>query len=230
MSVKEWARRFGFLAAINAGMYQSDISTSIGFMKNFEHVNNSWFSKNLKAVLAFNPKDDFRPGVRIIDTSCSDFAGLREKYNTFIQGIRMIDCGQRNVWGREDKSWSIAALGVDKDGNVLFIFTRSPYMVHDFIEIILGLPISIYNAIYLEGGVEASLYVSSGGFEMEKVGGYGTRFYNKYGNSASWPVPNVIGIVRKTRGRPDAAAAGAGRPGAAGADPVGADAAVAGGP
>jgi exopolysaccharide biosynthesis protein len=204
MSVKDWARKFGLLAAINAGMYQSDISTGIGFMRNFEHINNSRFSKNLKAVLAFNPKDGSQPPVRLIDTTCDDFAGLKEKYNTFIQGIRMINCRQRNVWGNEEKSWSIAALAMDKNGNVLFIFTRSPYMVHDFIDIILTLPLSIYNAIYLEGGVEASLYVSAGGFEMEKVGGYGTRFYTKYGSSASWPVPNVIGIVRKTRAVPGA--------------------------
>jgi hypothetical protein len=200
LSVKDWARKYGLLAAINAGMYQADISTSVGFMKNFEHTNNSWFSRNLKAVLAFNPKDGSQPSIRLIDTTCDDFVGLKEKYNTFIQGIRMINCRQQNVWGNEEKSWSIAALAIDKNGNVLFIFTRSPFMVHDFIDIILALPLSVYNAVYLEGGVEASLYVSAIGFEMERVGGYGNRFYNKYGNSASWPVPNVIGVARKTGG------------------------------
>ena len=68
----------------------------------------------------------------------------------------------------------MAVFGMDKNGDALFIFTEAPYSGHDFINILLFLPISIFNAMYLEGGPEAGLYFSSKGVEFERVGIYET--------------------------------------------------------
>jgi hypothetical protein len=63
----------------------------------------------------------------------------------------------------------------------------------------LSLPISILNAIYLEGGPEASLFFSSKGVEFERVGIYKTGFEEGPYKAVAWPIPNVIGIIKKSR-------------------------------
>lgn len=197
MTAKEWAKKYNLLAAINAGMYQADSSTSVGYMKNFNHVNNPKISKAYKTAAAFNPVDASLPEAEIIDSECQNFEELRGKYNTLIQTIRMISCTNKNVWAQQQAAWSVAAMGKDRNGNILLLFSRSPYTVHDFIDIIMSLPISIASAAYLEGGRQASLYISAKDTEIEKLGGYGTDYDEDTALQSAWPIPNVIGIVKK---------------------------------
>jgi hypothetical protein len=199
VTAKQWCQKHNLISAINAGMFQADGITNVGYMKNFNHMNNPRFNTSYKAVLAFNPVDTTVPEIQIIDLKCHDFVGLKEKYQTLIQGIRMISCQQENVWKKQNKLWSIATFGMDKSGNGLFIFTESPYSVHDFTNRLLSLPISLYNAMYLEGGPEATLYFSANEIEFEKIGSYGTGLDENDFPRIARPIPNVIGIVKNSR-------------------------------
>ena len=199
ITAKKWCEKHNLIAAINAGMYQTDGITNVGFMKNFTHLNNPRFNGSYKAVLAFNPVDPAVPEVQIIDLRCQDFEKLRLKYHTLIQNIRMISCRQENAWSQQDKIWSMAVFGMDKNGDALFIFTEAPYSGHDFINILLSLPISIFNAMYLEGGPEAGLYFSSKGVEFERAGIYETGLQEDPYKAVAWPIPNVIGIIKKPK-------------------------------
>ena len=198
LTSKEWCKRYNLISAINAGMYQKDGLTNVGYMKNFSHLNNPKLNSGYKAVLAFNRVDDVVPGIQIIDLKCQEFERLRPKYQTFIQNIRMISCNQENVWSKQDKRWSLAVLGLDKGGNVLFIFSETPYSGYDFNNVLLSLPISIFNAMYLEGGREASLYFSANNFELDKGGIYESGFSESSIRSSANPIPNIIGIIKKT--------------------------------
>ena len=198
-TAKKWCEKHNLIAAINAGMYQADKITNVGFMKNFSHLNNPRLNSSYKAVLAFNPVDPAVPEIQIIDLRCQDFEKLRPKYHTLIQNIRMISCRQENVWSQQDKIWSMAVFGMDQNREALFIFTEAPYSGHDFINILLSLPISIFNAVYLEGGPEASLYFSSNGVEFEKVGIYETGSQDDPYKAIARPIPNVIGIIKKPK-------------------------------
>ncbi len=193
LTAKEWCLRQNLISAINAGMYQEDGLKSVGYMKNFSHINNSRLSSRYKAVLAFNRTDGTVPEVQIVDLRCQAFEELKPKYQTFVQSIRMVSCLQENVWTKQDQVWSLAVLGMDKNGNALFIFSETPYPVYDFINGLLSLPISLYNAMYLEGGTEASLYLSASGMELDKVGN------NNSGLSVVRAIPNVIGITKKPK-------------------------------
>lgn len=198
MTCKQWCKKYGLIAGINAGMFREDKITNCGYMRNFKHINNPKLAKDYNAVLAFNTivSTPTVPEVQIIDRTCQDFGKLKDKYHTLVQNIRMINCKQTNVWSQQNKKSSMAVMGMDKSGNILFIFTRSPYSGHDFNNVLLSLPISIYNAMYLEGGPEATLYLSSGDTEFEKVGSYETEFWDET-NVRAWPIPNVIGIAKK---------------------------------
>jgi len=197
LTTKEWCNRYHLISAINAGMYQKDRLTNVGYMKNFSHLNNSRLNSTYKAVLAFNRVDDDVPEIQIIDLKCQEFEKLKSKYQTYIQNIRMISCNQENVWSKQDKRWSLAVLGLDKAGNVLFIFSEAPYSGYDFNNLLLSLPISISNAMYLEGGREASLYLSANGLELDKAGISEMGFNESPIRSGGNPIPNAIGITKK---------------------------------
>lgn len=197
MTPKGWSKKYNLILAINAGMFQADGIKNVGYMKNFNHLNNPRMNHTYKAVLAFNPIDKTVPEIQIIDLICQDFDKLKNKYQTLIQGIRMISCRQENVWKQQNKRWSIAAIGIDKNGAPFFIFGEKPNSVHDFINILLSLPIFIYNAMYLEGGSEASLYFNSEGFEFEKIGTHHVDSNEENFPKTARPIPNVIGVVKK---------------------------------
>lgn len=198
MTVKRWAKRYNLISAINAGMYQKDGIKSVGYMKNFSHFNNPRLNKSFKAMLAFNPVDKNVPEIQIIDLECQNFDNLKDKYQTFIQGIRMISCKQENLWKKDDKRWTTAAFGIDKNGNALFIFGENPISVHEFINILLTLPVSIYNAMYLEGGPGASLYININNIELEKIGSYEIGSNEEKFQKVARSIPNVIGIIKRS--------------------------------
>ncbi len=206
MTSKKWSQKHNLICAVNAGMYQKDGITNVGYMKNFNHINNPRLANTYKAVLAFNPVESSTPEIQIIDLRCQDFKKLQFTYQTLIQNIRMISCQQENVWSKQDKTYGMAVFGIDKSGNALFIFTESPYSGYDFINILLSLQISIYNAMYLEGGPEANLYFSLNELQFERIGRHATDTESDT-LSVARPIPNVIGIVKKSTHstpRPDA--------------------------
>jgi hypothetical protein len=195
-TAKDWSKKEGLLAAINAGMYKLDNKTNVGYMKNYDFVNNSRMSP-YNTVTAFNRKDSTVPEFQIIDLNCQNWEELKDKYYSYTQCIRMIDCDQNNTWSQQPKKFSMIIIAKDKYQNALFIFTRSPYSVHDFIDILLSLPLDIYNAMYLEGGPEASFYLNHNGIEIEKIGSYETGYQEDDNNNVASDIPNIIGIVKK---------------------------------
>jgi hypothetical protein len=201
LTAREWCRRGGLVAAINASMYQDDLETSVSLMRTRTHTNNSRLSKD-RAILAFDRLDGGVPEVQIIDRECQDFEALRERYGTLVQSIRMVSCHGENVWRPQPRHWSTAAIAVDRAGRVLFIHVRSRYSVHDLIDILLGLPLEIKSAMYVEGGSEAQLYLQSGDQELELVGSHAPGAEGETGTLSAHPLPNVVGIARRSRPAP----------------------------
>ncbi len=196
-SVKTWVNENSLIAGINASMYQKDNLTSVSYMKTGDHVNSSWVSKD-RTFLAFDPKKKSLPSAKIFDRDCEDFEETRKHYRSLVQSIRMVSCDGKNVWEQQQKKWSIAALGMDSKGRMLFMHVRSPYSTHDFINILLDLPIDLKRAMYVEGGKDAQLYINTAKDEFEFVGNYSTGV-NNADSTFGWPVPNVLGIVRTPR-------------------------------
>jgi hypothetical protein len=108
--------------------------------------------------------------------------------------LRLIKRPGVNQWGKQTREWSEAALGEDGDGNVLFIYSRSPFSMHDLNRELLAAGIGVVAAQHMEGGPEAQLYVHTGETELEMFGSYETSFKENDQNAMAWPVPNVIGV------------------------------------
>ena len=178
-------------------MFQTDYISNVGYMKNGDYVNNPLVHKKYKSITAFNPVDKKSPPFKIFDLDKNGFDVINREYKTVIQNLRLIKRPGQNRWKSQNRMWSEAALGQDKKGNVLFIFSRSPYTMYEFNEILLSLPIDLQCAQHLEDGPEASLYLSHNGITIEKVGSYETDFNENDDNYAYWPIPNVLGIIKK---------------------------------
>lgn len=189
-----WSKKHNLLAVVNAGMYDRN-GRNMGAMKNFDSIYNPKFNKD-NAILAFNPKNKGLPLVDIIDTKYVDAERLLKQYNSYTQSIRMVTLSGNNVWAPRNLMWSVVVVAMDKQSKVLFIHCRSPYSMHEFINIVLQSPLNIRNMMYLEGGPEASLYVNNCGVELSVVGSYETNFFDD-SNHEFWTIPNIIGISKK---------------------------------
>lgn len=195
-TAKGWAQSKKLIAAFNAGMYLSDHKTNRGYMVNHGYTNNSRLNAD-NTILAFDPKEDSLPKAQIIDRTCQDWETMKESYHCMTQSIRMVDCNQKNRWSKQAKMWSMLVVATDKEGNILFIFCRSPYTVHNFINLQLKAPLNIYNMMYLEGGPEASFYLNHPKKTVERFGSYETDFITNDNNDEFWEIPNVVGIVKR---------------------------------
>lgn len=196
MPVKGWCKKYGLIGGVNAGMFQEDYLSNVGYMKNFKHVNNSRISSKYQSVFAFNPIQQESIKARIFDVDEIKINNIIKKYNTVIQNLRLIKRPGKNRWSKQSKMWSEVALGEDKEGNILFIFSRSPSSMHDFNHSLLKLPIDIVCAQHLEGGPEASLYFGYKGIEVDMFGSYETNFNENDQNLRAWNIPNIIGFIK----------------------------------
>ncbi|MFC1883777.1 phosphodiester glycosidase family protein [Thermodesulfobacteriota bacterium] len=199
LTVKEWCKKYGMTAGINAGMFLPDRKTNVGYMKNFSHHNNQRINPKYHSVAAFNPVNTSRPLFMIFDSDEKDIRIIIKDYNTVVQNLRLIKRPGKNRWSRQQKKWSEAALGQDKDGNVLFIFSQVPLSMYEFNRYLLKLPIGITTAQHLEGGAEASLYLSHGGREIDISGSLEAGFNGDHKGSFAFSVPNVIGVIKSAQ-------------------------------
>jgi Phosphodiester glycosidase len=199
-TARDWSQRYKLSVAINAGMFATDMKTHLGYMAFGAHTNNS-HQNNYQSVAAFEPRDSkFTPKFRIFDLDAPEvhFADIQKNYASALQNLRLIKRPGTNQWSQQDRKWSEAALGEDDTGRILFIYSRSPFSMHDLNNELLSAGIGLVAAQHLEGGPEAQLYLHVGNVEMEMYGSYETNFKENDSNSSAWPVPNILGARPRT--------------------------------
>lgn len=194
-SVQEWAWHSGFTAVINAGMFRADDRLrSTGHMRDASVVVNSLIHPHYGAFLAFQPREPGLPSVRWVDRKTDpDWQDVLSRYHGVIQNYRLISRERENLWQPSELRHSTAAIGMDRSGRVLFIHCRPRLSMHEFAQALIDLPLDLVGAMYVEGGADAGMYVSAGGFVGRFVGEYKSDFFQA-SNSNFWPAPNVLGI------------------------------------
>src|SRR5262245_29575101 len=165
-TARQWAREHGLVAATNAGMFHPG-GLPVGFARADGRTIQTTLTHD-RSVFAFD-----QARARLLDLSCDSFEP--DTSANALQSIRMLSCEGRNVWRQSARIWSIASLAQDSDGRILFLHLRSPLSVHDFVNALRPLPLSITRAMYLEGGPEATLYAAGAGAGTERLGSHEAR-------------------------------------------------------
>ena len=163
MTTLDWSKKFNLIGVINAGMYQTDLKSNVGFMKNFDHVNNNHLNSTHQSLAAFNPVCKEEPPFYIYDLDEVEKDSILARYQTAIQNLRLIKRPGENRWPKQNEKWSEAALGQDEEGDVLFIYCRRPASMYELNNALLHLPLGLVCAQHLDGGPHASLYFSHKG-------------------------------------------------------------------
>jgi len=192
-----WCRERKLAVAINLGMYRDDRLTNVGHAHAPGHVNNPHWSEKYKSALAFGPSRPGLPAAAMVDLDTSGAEAGLAAYGTVVQNLRLIRAPGRNVWGKQQRRWSEATVAADKTGHILFIFSRRPYAMNDWNDMLLGLPLGIAAAMHVEGGPEASLSIHAGGVDLDLNGSYETGFNENDDENAQWPIPNLIAVPRR---------------------------------
>jgi hypothetical protein len=195
-TAREWCESNKLTAAINAGMFATNYRTHVGYLRFRDHVYCGSIN-NYQSILAFDPKEGKEiPPFRIFDLDANGVTiqSILKDYSSAVQNLRLIKKLGINVWKQQERKWSEAAIGEDDKGRILFIFSRSPFSMHDLNKELLEAGIGIVAVQHLEGGPEAQLYVKSGSFQIDLNGSYEKSYNEDNGNVNSWPIPNIFGI------------------------------------
>lgn len=189
-----WADGLGLIVAINAGMFDlENMSSNVGHLQTAGHVNKAAWNK-YQSVFAFSDGK-----ATMIDLDSPGAKDRLATFDTVIQDLRLIRGKRVNVWKPSPRKWSEAAVAIDDQGRVLFVFSRAPLTMKDFNDKLLALPLGITHAMHAEGGPEASLSIRAGDKKLDLCGSYETGFNENDLNARQWPVPNVIGVIPSAR-------------------------------
>ncbi len=197
LTLPEWCARYNLIGAINAGMYQEDLISNVGFLKNADHLNNRHINSSHYSLAAFHPVDSTAAPFYIFDIDDYPADSVLAAYKSVVQNLRLIKRPGENRWIEAERRWPEAAIGQDKHGNVLFIYCRTPLNMTELNDALLSLPIDIVAAMHVEGGQPASLHFSHNGVTKSFSGAADTKFDANGSAVNAASVPNVIGFTRK---------------------------------
>ena len=158
-TLEQWCESFGLVAAINAGMYQADRLTHVGYCKVDGKVANPSVNDYL-SVLACGPLDPRDPPFRIFDLDEVTLREVGSRYGTVVQNLRLIKRERENRWQSVGDQWAEAALGEDARGRALLIYCATPWSMYEFNEILLALPLELVAAQHLEGRHQAGIWIA----------------------------------------------------------------------
>lgn len=158
-TLPQWAKQYELLAAINASMYLKDGQTSTGYLRHKDLVNNPRIHHGFGAFFVANPKKEDLPKVAILERDEPGLFKTLDQYELVIQNFRLITRQGRIPWPRSGPAHPIACVGIDRNGNVLFILCKIAVSAYALASELLKLPLELSSAMYVEGGFEAELYV-----------------------------------------------------------------------
>ncbi|MEQ9504057.1 MAG: phosphodiester glycosidase family protein [Deltaproteobacteria bacterium] len=195
-TARAWVEGQKLLVAINAGMFAQDHSSNVGHLRVGQHVNQARWDPRYKSVLLIDPKAPKLPRAQLVDRPHDP--SLTDRYGTVLQNLRLIRSTNgktgKNVWSKQKKRWSEAAVAYDREGRILFVFSRAPYAMWRFNARLLALDLGVIRAFHAEGGPEASLSIRSPKLKLHLAGSYETDFNENDDNAEQWPIPNILAV------------------------------------
>ncbi len=201
--VPRWAKEFGAIAAVNAGMFGED-HRGLGHLRDGAHVDRDRDNPRYGGWLLFDPIAPTDPPVRVVGRDCPgvDAAAARARYRGQIQSYRLLGCaGEALAWA-DDKRYSAAGFGVDRAGRLVLLHTRAPFRMGELATALAAPGLDLAGALYAEGGPEATLVAGWGAGRWLRVGSYESGYWEDDSNHTAWDVPNVLTAIPKATTSP----------------------------
>ncbi|MDR2726861.1 MAG: phosphodiester glycosidase family protein, partial [Deltaproteobacteria bacterium] len=158
-SLAVWAEQEALVLAINASMYLPDYVTSTGYLRYGAQVNNPRIHGKFGAFFVAEPDTPDLPLAAILDRERDPWEARLPLYRLVAQNYRMIDTEGKTLWLPGGPEHSIAAVGQDRQGHILFIHCRHPMTGEAFAAALLRLPLALRSLMYVEGGSQAAMLV-----------------------------------------------------------------------
>lgn len=155
-----WGNAHGLIAGINASMYLQDNTTSTGYMRGGPHVNNSRVGTNLGAFFVAEPKKPGLPLADLLEAGDPNLTQRLEEYGVVVQNYRLIARSGRILWNEGGTRTSIAVVGKDTQGHILFILCEEPLTPVELATLLQSLSLKLSTVMYVEGGAQAGLFFS----------------------------------------------------------------------
>jgi len=194
-SLSAWAEQNELVMAINASMYLPDQSTSTGYLRYGDHVNNPRINSKFGAFFVAEPDTPDLAQAAILDRECDPWEERLPHYMLVAQNYRLIDTDGKILWLPGGPEHSIAAVGQDRQGHILFIHCRVPMTGEAFASSLLHMPLALRSLMYVEGGSQASMLVRSTTFSRLWIGQSSVPFL--YPPESGTTLPNIIGVRRR---------------------------------
>ena len=190
-----WLEELHLVAAVNAGMFHEG-GTSVGLLVDGEHVNQERNNGKLGGYLAFGPRDPAAAPVVVAGRECEgfDLEALKAAYRSVTQSYRLLGCDGGAIAWADPKYYSSAAVGLDRDGKLVMIHVRAPFLMREVSAALARPELRLAGALFVEGGPEATVAVDGAQGDLMLVGSYETGFVEDDGNTTPWTLPNLIAL------------------------------------
>ena len=192
-SLGQWAKEHELVAAINASMYLPDGKTSTGYMRRGEHINNGRIVTNFGVFFVAMPENNELPQAAVLDRNDDSWHDELEQYQIVVQNYRLMTPLGKPLWGPALLN-SLAAIGQDKFGRILFLHCGQPISAISFVEGLTRMPLDLVRLMYVEGGHQAAMLVHTKAKSQVWTGKYAALM----DSNAMPPLPNVIGVKHKS--------------------------------
>lgn len=188
----EWQRRTGALAIFNAGQYYPDYSY-MGLLVSNGEIVSPRLHPDYKAALVASMVQG-QPRARVVDLEREPLDPRKPGWREVAQSFMLLDRSGRL---RARKSGLIAKRTIvadDAEGRLLVITTEGAYTLHEFAALIQKLPLGVRQAMCMDGGQEAELAVSVGGFRYASFGRWDQAGRDPGLTAVMVPLPAAISI------------------------------------
>lgn len=219
-SLAGWSDRDNLKAGINASMYLPDNITSTGYMRSGAFINNKGIGERLGAFFVAGGRKPGLPAADMIERDMPNWRERLDEYDIVVQNFRFLSSEGELLWRDEGRMYSIAVVGKDKAGRILFMLCQRPMTPASFVKCLEGFSLELDSVMYVEGGAQAGMFVrlasaqskdakgsaavlpgasshaASGGTEIIYVWKGRQSLFNTRGNPDAL-LPNVIGVRGK---------------------------------
>jgi hypothetical protein len=198
-TLDRWVRDRSLVAGINAAMYEPD-GRATGYMVREDVEESPLDDLRFGGFFAFDRHETVAPlpeAVAMFGRDCPgfDLAGIRARYGTVVSNYRLLDCDGRSIAWVDPDRYSAAAMGMDREGRLVLVHSRTPYRMRELSEMLASPDLGLRQLVFVEGGPEATLIVETGSLHVREVGLRRDLPPGIEGDDSSlWSLPNIVGI------------------------------------